>query len=152
MSPELLDPEAVGYETSRATEASDCYALGMVVYEVLSGEVPFRKYGPHAICRRVVDGERPKRPEGGWFTDEIWNILERCWEADSGRRPSVDCVLRCLEEASRSWTPALSSIMVVPREASPMQPHLGSVIEGRTGVARAGQPVESTGDILWESE
>jgi len=37
MSPELLDPERFGIpesEDSRPTRQSDCYALGMVIYEV----------------------------------------------------------------------------------------------------------------------
>jgi len=37
MSPELLDPEKFGVpesEDNRPTRQSDCYALGMVIYEV----------------------------------------------------------------------------------------------------------------------
>ena len=37
MSPELLDPERFGIsasESDRPTRQSDCYALGMVIYEV----------------------------------------------------------------------------------------------------------------------
>jgi len=37
MSPELLDPERFGMpepEDNRPTKQSDCYALGMVIYEV----------------------------------------------------------------------------------------------------------------------
>ena len=34
MSPELLDPDRFGIADDRPTKASDCYALGMVVYEV----------------------------------------------------------------------------------------------------------------------
>ena len=34
MSPELLDPEMFGLDNNRPTKQSDCYALGMVVYEV----------------------------------------------------------------------------------------------------------------------
>ena len=37
MSPELLDPERFGIpesEDDRPTRQSDCYALGMVIYEV----------------------------------------------------------------------------------------------------------------------
>ena len=34
MSPELLNPEEFGIEDSRPTIQSDCYALGMTVYEV----------------------------------------------------------------------------------------------------------------------
>ena len=34
MSPELLDPDRFGISDSRPTKQSDCYALGMIVYEV----------------------------------------------------------------------------------------------------------------------
>ena len=34
MSPELLDPDRYGLPDSRPAKQSDCYALGMVVYEV----------------------------------------------------------------------------------------------------------------------
>jgi len=39
MSPELLDPDQYGLPDSRPTKQSDCYALGMVVYEVFVGVV-----------------------------------------------------------------------------------------------------------------
>ena len=34
MSPELLHPRMFGLDDDRPTTQSDCYALGMVVYEV----------------------------------------------------------------------------------------------------------------------
>ena len=34
MSPELLDPDRFGISDGRPTKQSDCYSLGMVVYEV----------------------------------------------------------------------------------------------------------------------
>lgn len=33
-SPELLDPKRFGLDGGRPVKQSDCYALGMVVYEV----------------------------------------------------------------------------------------------------------------------
>jgi serine/threonine protein kinase len=33
-SPELLFPERFGFSDTRPTKQSDCYALGMVIYEV----------------------------------------------------------------------------------------------------------------------
>ena len=108
MSPELFDPERFGVKDSRRTKPSDCYALGMVVYEVLTGRPPFSLYNKYVAVGKVLKGERPGRPQGageGWFTDDVWSILGRCWEPKPGDRPSVEDVLRCLEEASRFWTP-----------------------------------------------
>ena len=42
MSPELLDPDQFGITDCRPTKQSDCYALGMVVYEVRCDRSRFR--------------------------------------------------------------------------------------------------------------
>ena len=99
MSPELLDPQKYGFSKIRPTKASDCYALGMVVYEILSGSVPFCTDNSFAILRRVLEGERPKRPEGDaekLFTDSIWDVVRRCWKDQPKERASAKDVLRCL--------------------------------------------------------
>ena len=104
MSPELFAPDKFGLEHSRRTKHSDCYALGMVIYEVLSGKVPFDRYGIYAIVTKVVEGERPKRPRGSsgmWFTGEVWSVLEHCWKPNPGDRPGVPEILRSLKR----WTP-----------------------------------------------
>jgi len=98
MSPELLDPESFGLKESRLTKESDCYALGMVIYEILSGETPF---APHkAPIVKILFGERPEKPRGArgaWFTDNIWGMLELCWKRQPGDRPSSNTVLQCLQ-------------------------------------------------------
>ena len=104
MSPELFFPENFALKDRRRTKRSDCYALGMVIYEVLSGQVPFPRYDFFAVAVKVSAGERPERPqgaEGNWFIDSIWRMLERCWTPKRDDRPSIGDVLRCLEEASR---------------------------------------------------
>ena len=99
MSPELLDPQKYGLSKIRSTKESDCYALGMVVYEVLSGSPPFATENSFAVLRKVLDGERPKRPEGDagkLFTDSIWDTVGRCWKDQPRERASARDVLRCL--------------------------------------------------------
>ena len=108
MSPELLDPDRFGRENGRPTKDSDCYALGMVILEVLTGKPPFPDCNGMVVMRKVVEGERPGRPQGGegvWFTDDLWEMLERCWLPQPERRPAVDTVLRCLEQGSMAWQP-----------------------------------------------
>ena len=108
MSPELFDPEQFGLKDNRRTQESDCYALAMVILEVLTGQVPFPRYDGFIVVRKVMKGERPERPQGpgaGWFTDDLWEILERCWSPDSGIRPAVEVVFECLEWSSLAWHP-----------------------------------------------
>ncbi|KAF9643894.1 kinase-like protein [Thelephora ganbajun] len=110
MSPELLDPERFGLKKRRPTRESDCYALGMVIYEILSGQVPFATYGPFGILTKVLRGEHPKRPQGErgkLLTDGIWEIVELCWKRKPGDRASAKDVLRCLGGASLSSRPSL---------------------------------------------
>ena len=100
MSPELLDPEEFGLPKSRPTIESDCYALGMVIYEVLSGQAPFSTYNSFTVLRKVLDGERPERPQGEAgkvFTDSIWDIVELCWKMKPKERATAKAVLACLE-------------------------------------------------------
>ena len=54
----------------------------------------------------VLGGDRPQKPEAAeslGFTDELWSMLERCWEDDRDERPEVGEVLRCLESAAQAW-------------------------------------------------
>jgi len=115
MSPELLDPERFGFEKCRRTRESDCYALGMVILEVLSGQAPFPRDNPLIVMRRVIDGNRPGRPQGAgraWFTDDLWETLELCWSPQPSSRPAVEVVLACLERGSTAWRPLPPSVNV----------------------------------------
>ena len=99
MSPEHLDPDHFNLKDGRPTEQSDCYAVGMVIYEVLSGQVPFASSKTHTVIRKVMEGERPGRPEGAegvWFTDELWETLTSCWTTRRESRPSIEVVLECV--------------------------------------------------------
>jgi serine/threonine protein kinase len=99
-SPELIDPERFGLQERRPTKESDRYALGMVIYEVLSGQVPFAPYDVSAAVVKIAAGERPKRPrgeEGRPFTDDIWGTLGLCWKHQPHDRISASAVLLCLE-------------------------------------------------------
>jgi serine/threonine protein kinase len=107
MSPELLHPEHFGLNDGQPpTKESDCYALGMVIYEVLSGEVPFAQIKEVIVMWKVICGERPRRPggvEGRWFTDDLWDMLGLCWEAQTKSRPSIEAVLEYLRHISRTY-------------------------------------------------
>ena len=103
MSPELIAPERFGFENSRPTKASDCYALGMVIYETISGKLPFHRYTYPTVILKVLEGERP--PRGVGFAGGLWKMLEQCWSSQPKNRPSIEDVLHCLEVPSNLLEP-----------------------------------------------
>ena len=99
-SPELLYPAKFSLKNNHPTVKSEVYALGMVVYEVLSGQAPFSAHRDPEVVFMVLGGERPQRPPedaGELFTDEIWEVLELCWKQQPKDRPNLKRVLSVLE-------------------------------------------------------
>lgn len=100
MAPELLNPEHPDQDVNRPTEASDVYALAMVMVEVLGGHVPFHEYRNEVVIFKVMAGMRPERPTHPDMTDEIWEMVQGCWREDPTKRPKISDVLECLERAA----------------------------------------------------
>jgi serine/threonine protein kinase len=94
MSPELIAPQRFGLEKSRPTRSSDCYALGMVIYETISGNLPFHKDTDLTVFTKVLEGKHPPRMVR--FTESLWDMLELCWTSQLNSRPSIEDVLQCL--------------------------------------------------------
>ena len=127
MSPELLHPERFGIpesEGDRPTKQSDCYALGMVIYEVgphtnwsvvakaqipqvLCGHHPYLEFQSDILAANaIMVGARPKKPKAGkrlGFSDELWRTVEMCWSEDRDMRPRVAVILSCLNTAAWTW-------------------------------------------------
>jgi hypothetical protein len=130
MSPELLHPKMAGLKICQLTKESDCYALGMVIYEVLSGQMPFASYAAPVVIRKVLNGKRPKRPEGNdgkLFTDSIWEVVQRCWKPRPRDRISARDALQGLAgdvNAEPGGNDEWNSIRASDCTFSPLYPRL----------------------------
>ena len=81
----------------------------MVIYEVLSGQVPFRLSGEFVAMEKVIEGVRPERPEGEigmLFTDGIWELVHLCWMHQPGDRISAKDLLLGIERNSSPLRPS----------------------------------------------
>ncbi|KAG5180617.1 kinase-like domain-containing protein, partial [Tribonema minus] len=85
MAPEIVDSDPY-------TPADDVYSLGLIMYEVLSGRVPFHDKNGVQMMRAVTSGDRPAAlpplteasPCGAAALEEL---MRRCWAQNAGKRP-----------------------------------------------------------------
>ncbi|KAL5501021.1 hypothetical protein ACEPAH_9408 [Sanghuangporus vaninii] len=99
MARELLhsDPSSFGAGIScRRSKASDIWALGMTILELLSGQKPYCDYANEwHIPQVIVRGEKPRFPgifHESWASSEdiLLEICKTCWVDDPSERPTIE--------------------------------------------------------------
>ena len=96
MAPELLLPRMFGLEKEVPSKKADIYALGMTIYQVLTGRWPFFTKRETEVVHVVISGERPPKPWNAGeigMTDVVWELLKECWREDRTTRPGISKVL-----------------------------------------------------------
>ncbi len=87
-TPDYISPEQV--KGKRGDGRSDIYALGVMLYEMLTGKVPFR--GPNAFAimnDRLLNNPIPPREVNPEISPELQEIIYRAIERDPGNRYST---------------------------------------------------------------
>jgi serine/threonine protein kinase len=98
-----------------ASAASDQYALGIVVYELLTGRVPFNATSPFALMNRHVQ-ETPESVQKyaphlhGEFDSVLWRALAK--DKDE-RYPSVGAFARDFASVAKSIPPTFTGIFTM---------------------------------------
>jgi len=81
-------------------------AFSYVYTQILTGETPFRRVRRSALAHRVLQGERPEKPEKAsaiGFSDSLWVFTQRCWDGEIALRPKAGEVVTHLDGAVASW-------------------------------------------------
>ena len=87
-TPDYISPEQV--KGQRGDQRSDVYALGAMLYEMLTGQPPFTGPNPLAVMNeRVLNDPRPARELNPKISPEIEEILCRALERDPRHRYST---------------------------------------------------------------
>jgi len=116
-------PEILGDDTKPYTKQADIFSFAMVMIEVRHGRpttcrtlvdrcfvsmqifnggwAPFHPITASRAKAWILDGKRPPRPKHPAFTEDLWRLMQNCWDQDPQSRPAVSNVLRSVFRSFR---------------------------------------------------
>jgi sterile alpha motif and leucine zipper-containing kinase AZK len=94
MAPELFSLHPV------YSAQSDIYALGMVLWEMVTRRVPYQDAIDMQIHASVKEGEREELPAD--CLPAIASLISACWKQDPAKRPDARAVCMQLRAFARS--------------------------------------------------
>ncbi|HTW91848.1 MAG TPA: serine/threonine-protein kinase, partial [bacterium] len=102
-TPEYMSPEQIRGEAS-IDGRSDVYSLGVVLYELLTGNVPYHSEDPQAVFYQQVHEPLPGQPlKDHQVPKRVKDILCRCLEKDArDRYQSADTLVEAFNDVLRN--------------------------------------------------
>ncbi|MGK5678076.1 protein kinase domain-containing protein [Actinoplanes sp. URMC 104] len=119
-TPHYMSPEA--FHGARASPATDVYALGVLLYELVSGRPPYLSDSIPDLMRRHCEGNLTRRPG---LPDPLWDLVTACMALKPRLRPTAAELVADLSDISRRFAdvPALPR----PAEEPPAHPSFASL-------------------------
>jgi serine/threonine-protein kinase len=115
-TPHYMSPEA--FHTPSTSPATDVYALGVLLYEMVTGRPPYDSDSIPDLMRRHMEGN-PPRPPG--IPDGYWDAIMACMALKPRLRPSAAELVADLSDVAgetSDW-PALPAPAGPPIEPNP---------------------------------
>ncbi|RHZ89765.1 hypothetical protein Glove_11g29 [Diversispora epigaea] len=78
------------------TKKSDIYSLGILMWEVITGEIPFDEH-EHSIVLQVdiINGYRPEIYKN--IPQEYADLMKQCWDGNPDNRPDANTIYKKME-------------------------------------------------------
>jgi len=96
-TPWYMAPEQ--WEKTHCSPATDVWALGVILYELISGERPFPAKSVSELSAKVSDSAfSPTLVEGPDVAEELAALIARCLMRDPAKRPTISELMQVLGE------------------------------------------------------
>ncbi|KAJ7584960.1 kinase-like domain-containing protein [Mycena floridula] len=154
LAPEFFMISVDGDENRSKSTSRDTYAFACTILEVYTGQPPFPQYKfDPPVMYDVLAGKRPPRPPR--LSNELWMLVESCWQQDPARRPSAQAIMRFLRMASSD---VAASEILVPESSLPpsdsqlvqrdlnLEKLLPAIPKSRVDEERPDSPTTKSGD------
>lgn len=88
-------PELLGGDDVKPTKASDVFAFGMSILELITKQAPYsHRKRDLTVIMDISDGRLPLRPTepediSRWMHDELWEVLNKCWYLMAQERMNI---------------------------------------------------------------
>ncbi|KAG7098346.1 hypothetical protein E1B28_000305 [Marasmius oreades] len=102
MAPEMFQPSSTR-DSNEDRSPRDIYAYACTIVEIMTGRPPFPDLLDVAVITQVLlNRARPERPTGVWCPDNVWELIERCWDQEWLKRPTATYICRRLTDLTET--------------------------------------------------
>ncbi|POG61959.1 kinase-like domain-containing protein [Rhizophagus irregularis DAOM 181602=DAOM 197198] len=113
-----IAPEVISGKVT--TFKSDIYSIGILMWEISSGQPPFINYEHnYDLAMNIVNGIRPKIVSGTPL--EYKNLMKQCWDADPSKRPNIVTLLKKIREVNLFYQNKPNELLTQPEEDNSLE-------------------------------
>lgn len=92
-TPLYMAPEIISADVNNPQFDSkiDVYAFGIITYEILTADNPYKDLNEFVVKQKYVNGERPPIPD--FVPHPYRRLITECWSQDADMRPTFETIV-----------------------------------------------------------
>jgi len=103
-TPRWLAPEVTRIDKPQYSTRSDVFSYGIILYELLVWDIPWKDDYPTTAMMRIPKGERPPIPDDINIPYPFQHLMEKCWSEDPEDRPHFYSIVEQLKSILKNYT------------------------------------------------
>ncbi|POG61389.1 kinase-like domain-containing protein [Rhizophagus irregularis DAOM 181602=DAOM 197198] len=96
-----IDPKKFNIQPYSLDKKSDIYSIGVLLWEISSGQLPFDEISSYGLIVRIPQGLR-EIPVPDTPTAYV-NLYTECWDGEPDNRPTISQVVAKLKQCHNLW-------------------------------------------------